>query len=172
MKDIRDHWAEWRADWEHKLQQNEIQFLRSVADLQGSFQHRVSVIDASFRELMRGQHTEFMAALERHGAEIQQRLWADLERIRLEYERLIHSELRTIRQRAAMQAPAPRPDVARLRSAAASVSARSNSTTAASPSASAAPRNTSNRRRPSTCRISAGAATCSISAAGAANSWS
>ncbi len=100
LKDIRNRWAEWHAEWERKLQQNEIQFLRSVADLEGSFQHRVSVLDTGFRELMRGQHTEFMAAMERHGAEIQQRLWADLERIRLEYERQIYSELRTIRQRA------------------------------------------------------------------------
>jgi 2-polyprenyl-3-methyl-5-hydroxy-6-metoxy-1,4-benzoquinol methylase len=111
LKDIRNRWAEWHAEWERKLQQNEIQFLRSVADLEGSFQHRVSVLDTGFRELMRGQHAEFMAAMERHGAEIQQRLWADLERIRLEYERLIYSELRTIRQRAAVQASAPRPDV-------------------------------------------------------------
>jgi 2-polyprenyl-3-methyl-5-hydroxy-6-metoxy-1,4-benzoquinol methylase len=110
LKDIRNRWAEWHAEWERKLQQNEIQFLRSVADLEGSFQHRVSVLDTGFRELMRGQHTEFMAAMERHGAEIQQRLWADLERIRLEYERLIYSELKAIRQRAMLQTPAPLPD--------------------------------------------------------------
>ena len=36
LKDIRNHWADWRAEWERKLQQNEIQFLRSVADLQGA----------------------------------------------------------------------------------------------------------------------------------------
>ncbi len=104
LKDIRNHWAEWRAGWESRLQQNEIRFLRSVAELEGSFQHRVSVLDTGCREAMRGQHVEFMAALERHGAEIQQRLWADLERIRLEYERLIYSELKTIRQRAAVAA--------------------------------------------------------------------
>ena len=46
LKDIRNHWADWRAEWERKLQQNEIQFLRSVADLQGAFQHRVTVMDA------------------------------------------------------------------------------------------------------------------------------
>ena len=32
MKDIREHWAAWRTGWEHKLQENEVQFLRSVAD--------------------------------------------------------------------------------------------------------------------------------------------
>jgi O-antigen chain-terminating methyltransferase len=110
LKDIRNHWAEWRMEWERKLAHNEMQFLRSVADLEGSFQHRVTTMDTNYRDNLRGQHVEFMAAMERHGAEIQQRLWADLERIRLEYERVIHSELRTIRQRAMLQAQPPLPD--------------------------------------------------------------
>ncbi len=90
-----------------------------MADLQGGFQHRVTLMDANYRDAMRGQHAEFMAAMERHGAEIQQRLWADLERIRLEYERLIHSELRTIRQRArgAGIRTAPRTSAAPIRAA-------------------------------------------------------
>jgi O-antigen chain-terminating methyltransferase len=102
LTDIRNHWAEWRVEWEHKLAQNEMQFLRSVADLQGGFQHRATLMDANYRDAMRGQHTEFTGALERFSLDIQQRLWADLERIRLEYERLIYSELKTIRQRAAV----------------------------------------------------------------------
>lgn len=113
LKDIRNHWAEWRAEWERKLQQNEIQFLRNVAELEGSFQHRVGTMDANYRDMVRGQHADFVNAMERHGNEIQQRLWADLERIRLDYERLIYSELRTIRQRAALMkaeaAPSPAP---------------------------------------------------------------
>jgi O-antigen chain-terminating methyltransferase len=100
LKDIRNHWADWRFEWEHKLQQNEIQFLRSVADLQGGFQHRAGLMDANYRDAMRGQHAEFTGALERFSLDIQKRLWADLERIRLDYERLIYSELKTIRQRA------------------------------------------------------------------------
>lgn len=100
LKDIRNHWAEWRFEWERKLSQNEVQFLRSVADLQGAFQHRATLMDAGYRDQMRAQHQDFTAALERQMIEVQQRLWADMERIRLEYERLIFSELRTIRQRA------------------------------------------------------------------------
>ena len=102
LKDIRNHWADWRFEWEHKLQQNEMQFLRSVADLQGGFQHRATLMDANYRDAMRGQHAEFTGALERFSLDIQKRLWADLERIRLDYERLIYSELKTIRQRAAV----------------------------------------------------------------------
>ena len=168
LKDIRNHWAEWRFEWEHKLAQNEIQFLRSVADLQGGFQHRATLMDANYRDAMRGQHAEFTGALERFSLDIQQRLWADLERIRLDYERLIYSELKTIRQRAAVSgvsaAAAPRAEAARL-------PRRWDLTTGGSRSASAAPRNMSRRVSNSTCLTSATAAMCSISGAAAASSW-
>ena len=87
-------------------QQNEIQFLRSVADLQAGFTYRADLMDANYRDTARGQHADFMAALERGNTDIQRRLWADLEKVKLEYERLIHTELRLIRQR--LQ-PAPQP---------------------------------------------------------------
>jgi 2-polyprenyl-3-methyl-5-hydroxy-6-metoxy-1,4-benzoquinol methylase len=106
LKDIRDHWAEWRAEWEHKLQLNEVQFLRSVADLQGAFQHRVTLMEASHRDLMRTHNADFHSALERHAFDIQKRLWADLEKMRTEIERIIHSELRLVRQRAQIAATA------------------------------------------------------------------
>jgi O-antigen chain-terminating methyltransferase len=105
MKDMRDHWAEWRAEWEHKLADNEVQFLRSVADLQGGFQHRVTLMEASHRDLMRTHNVDFHAALERHAFDIQKRLWADLEKMRTEIERIVHSELRLVRQRAQIAAP-------------------------------------------------------------------
>ena len=38
LKDIRSHWSTWRGEWERKLAHNEMQFLRSVADLQMAFQ--------------------------------------------------------------------------------------------------------------------------------------
>jgi len=109
LKDIRTHWAAWRADWEQKLAANEIQFLRSVADLQGAFQHRATLMESNFRDLVRSQHADFTGALDRAGLEIQKRLWADLEKIRLEFERLIHAELRLVRQRAALAAHAAGP---------------------------------------------------------------
>jgi O-antigen chain-terminating methyltransferase len=111
LKDIRDHWASWRAEWEHKLEVNEVQFLRSVADLQGGFQHRVTLMEASHRDLMRTHNINFHAALERHGFDIQKRLWGDLEKMHTEIERIIHSELRLLRQRAQISAPAaPAPE--------------------------------------------------------------
>jgi 2-polyprenyl-3-methyl-5-hydroxy-6-metoxy-1,4-benzoquinol methylase len=102
LKDIRDHWAEWRQGWEHRLVINETKLLHGVAELNGAFQHRAGLMEASFRDQVRSQHADFTAALERS----QKRLWTDLERVRLEYERLIHAELRVIRQRAAVSATA------------------------------------------------------------------
>ena len=101
MKDIRTHWVEWRLGWEQKLAQNEIQFLRSVADLQGAFSYRADLMDANYRDALRAQHADFTAALARASADIRNQLLADMERVKLDYERLIHTELRIIRQRAA-----------------------------------------------------------------------
>ena len=99
MSDIRKHWAEWRAGWEQKLATNELQFLRAVADLEGAFQYRLTLMDGSYRETVRSQHADFTTRLDQRGLEIQQRLWADLERVRAEFDKLIHVELRLIRQR-------------------------------------------------------------------------
>ncbi|HSW50162.1 MAG TPA: methionine biosynthesis protein MetW [Bryobacteraceae bacterium] len=101
LKDVRAHWAEWRQEWEKKLSINEIQFLRSVADLEAGFTHRATLMEANFRDLTKTQHKDFTLAQERSSVEIQKRLWEDLERSRVEFDRLIHSELRLIRQRAA-----------------------------------------------------------------------
>ncbi len=99
MSDIRDHWTQWRAGWEQKLATNEMQFLRSVADLEGAFQYRLTLMDSNYREAMRSQHNDFTVRLDERGLAIQQRLWADLEHVRAEFDKLIHTELRLIRQR-------------------------------------------------------------------------
>ncbi len=99
LKDIRHHWTEWRMAWEQKLSTNEVQFLRATADLQGAFQHRVSQIESNFRDIVKMQHSDYLGALDRSGLEIQRRLWADMERVKAEYEKVIHTELRLIRQR-------------------------------------------------------------------------
>ena len=106
LKDIRSHWVEWRQEWERKLSINEVQFLRGVADLQSAFQHRVTLMESNFRDMLRAQHSDFEGALNRSGTEIQRKLWADMEKIRTEYDRLIHNELRVVRQRVAAPPPA------------------------------------------------------------------
>ena len=112
LKDIRQHWNEWRQHWERRLADNEIHFLRSIADLQSSFQHRVTLMDANYREKVQAQHSDFEGALARQhdefermlsqiAGDVQQRFWNDLDKMRLEVDAIIHSELRVARQRAA-----------------------------------------------------------------------
>jgi O-antigen chain-terminating methyltransferase len=98
LKDIRSHWSEWHAGWEQKLARTEIQFLRSVSELQAAFQHRVTLMDANYREQVKAQHADFEHAMERQN----RRFWDELARVRIEYERMIHSELRLVRQRASL----------------------------------------------------------------------
>ena len=114
LKDIRAHWAQWRTEWETKVAHNEMRFLRSVADLQGAFQHRVTLMENNFRDVVKGQHSDYLGALDRTTVEVQKRLWSDLQLVRAEFERLIHAELSVIRQRlahvyraGAPQAPEP-----------------------------------------------------------------
>jgi len=107
LADIAKHWHEWRKEWERNLAINETQFLRSVADLQSGFAHRSTMMEATFRDIAKTQHSDFQGALERANGDIQKRLWADLDRIRTEYETIIHSELRSVRQKAFAAATLP-----------------------------------------------------------------
>lgn len=102
VKDIRGHWIDWRHEWEHKLVVNETKLLRGLAELNAAYQHRAGQSESFFRDQVKLQHAEYGAALDRYGLDIQKRLWADMERIRKDYDHLIHSELRLIRQRAAV----------------------------------------------------------------------
>jgi O-antigen chain-terminating methyltransferase len=89
-----------------------------MSDLQAGFNHRALLMETNLREAIKAQHMDFTAsaksahadytaALEKSAVDIQKRLWDDLERMRAEYERLIHTELRLIRQRAASANPEP-----------------------------------------------------------------
>ncbi len=104
VKDLRAHWAQWRIGWEEKLNRSEIYMLRTISELNASFQHRATLTENQFREAMKDQHANYGMALDKAGRSIQDSLWADLERIRAEYEEIIHAELRVVRQRGAAQA--------------------------------------------------------------------
>jgi 2-polyprenyl-3-methyl-5-hydroxy-6-metoxy-1,4-benzoquinol methylase len=109
LKDVRTHWAEWRVGFEERRATSEIQILRTISELQAAFQHRVTLLEQNYRELARQQHAEFGAALDRNTIDVQKRLWKDLEQIRGEYERVIHTELRLIRQKTVAERAAPVP---------------------------------------------------------------
>jgi O-antigen chain-terminating methyltransferase len=106
--DLSAHWHEWRKDWERKVSTNETQFLRSVADLQSAFQHRATLMESNFRDIVKSQHVDYLGALERSTDEAQKRFWGEIEKAQREYERMIHEELRMFRQRAAIQPAAQR----------------------------------------------------------------
>jgi O-antigen chain-terminating methyltransferase len=107
LKDIRRHWTEWRTGFEERRMASEIHLLRSLSELQGAFQHRVTLLEESFRDLTRKQHGEFKSALDANTVQVQKRLWEDLQKIKAEYEDLIYTELRTLRQKQVPAQAAP-----------------------------------------------------------------
>jgi 2-polyprenyl-3-methyl-5-hydroxy-6-metoxy-1,4-benzoquinol methylase len=187
LQDLSSHWFRWREEWQLKLHRNEVEFLKSVADLNTALQQKMMYLeaaqqqritgieqsarelhaalsknvstvqnevaeafrktarelDASYRQTASQLETESRQAAARmesafaeHVAKttaamqdferlansnaetmdqrvtqqvagLQDRFYADLERIRTEYERVIHAELRVIRQRLAASSPAP-----------------------------------------------------------------
>jgi len=120
LKDIRTHWLEWHVHWEKTLANTEIQFLRSVAELQASFHHRVTVMDSHYREQIKAQHADFEAAMARaveHTHQrfwsdlekIQKRMWEDLARLRTDYDAMLHAELRVLRQKMSIARPPEQP---------------------------------------------------------------
>jgi O-antigen chain-terminating methyltransferase len=55
---------------------------------------------------VKAQHANFEAAMVRQSEEVHKRFWADLDRIRTEYETVIHAELRLARQKASLRSDA------------------------------------------------------------------
>lgn len=98
-QDVRSQWVTWRDALESKTRESEIYLLRSISELQHAFQARVTNMEAAFRKSVELQHSEYHKLLDEAARAIQERLWQDLDRIRLDYERLIHDELRTVRLR-------------------------------------------------------------------------
>lgn len=95
-------------------ERSEVHLMRSVADLHSSFQHQTNQLESNFRDIVARQHREYEAAMARSSEEIQRRFWEEAGKARQEFERVIHSELRTIRQKAfaaaaIAAAPAPAP---------------------------------------------------------------
>jgi 2-polyprenyl-3-methyl-5-hydroxy-6-metoxy-1,4-benzoquinol methylase len=107
LKDMRVHWSEWRLHWELQAGQKETYLLRAIAELQLAQQKRAGELEGHVRASIDAQHRDFQAALDKASYGIERSVRDDFERTRLDYERLIHSELRLMRQKAAGQASAP-----------------------------------------------------------------
>lgn len=83
--------------------------------LSAIFEERARLMEVSFRDLIKSQHSEFSGSLAAGLGEIQKQLWDDMQRIRLEFERTIYAELRLVRQRTAaapVAAPSETPTAA------------------------------------------------------------
>ena len=94
LLDVRRHWAEWRVGFEDARNKSEIHILRTVAELQAAFQHRVTLMEEAFRGLVQFQHDDFEAAVARNNREVHQEVARD-------FEALIYRELRVLRQKMA-----------------------------------------------------------------------
>jgi len=90
---------QWRAGIEERRSVSEIHLLRTVSELQSAFHLRASLIEQNFRDSVRQQHDDFTSEMDRRTLDIQKRLWQDMEKIRGEYDRLVHTELRLLRQK-------------------------------------------------------------------------
>jgi 2-polyprenyl-3-methyl-5-hydroxy-6-metoxy-1,4-benzoquinol methylase len=99
VEDLRTNSEEWRAGFEERRNVSEIHLLRTVSELQSAFHLRASLIEQNFRDSVRQQHDDFTSEMDRRTLDIQKRLWQDMEKIRGEYDRLIHTELRLLRQK-------------------------------------------------------------------------
>jgi O-antigen chain-terminating methyltransferase len=110
LRDIRKHWYTWRDALEERTNRSEIYMLRTISELQHSFQHRLTQTTGLVDDMVKKQHQDYLGALDRATLDIQQRLWKDLDFIRVEYEKLIYNELKTVRQRLMAAAGSVPPD--------------------------------------------------------------
>lgn len=102
------------AEFEDRNLRNEVRILRTISELQAAYSHRLTVSEQSYRDLMRAQHQDYLAALDRSSEDVQKRLWDDLAKARVEFERLIHNELRILRQRPLQQVTLAAPAVVNM----------------------------------------------------------
>jgi len=99
MADLQRISEQWRAGVEERRYASEIHLLRTVSELQSAFHLRASLIEQNFRDSVHQQHEDFTSEMDRRTLDIQGRLWQDMEKIRGEYDRLVHTELRLLRQK-------------------------------------------------------------------------
>lgn len=113
--DILKHWHQWRPEWEERITQNSVRSVHIIRELEAK--RRAS--EESLRKDALAMHALFVDSLSETTVELQQRFWADLEKLQADNERLIHAELRVIRRRAADLPAAAAPPAATAQPAAA-----------------------------------------------------
>ena len=95
VEDMLHHWNEWRPAWEEKLTAAEIGLLHSIRGIEERARER----EDKQREKALQMHQGYLDALKASMEEVQKQFWSDLAKLKSEQERLIHTELKLIRQR-------------------------------------------------------------------------
>lgn len=103
QRDLFAAWAKWRPVYEEKLTRTEIQFFHAIRDLEAKARDREETFRADWRKL----YDDFVSALDESADDIQRKLWADLDKLKSDQEKQIHTELRLIRRKAAAAETAP-----------------------------------------------------------------
>jgi 2-polyprenyl-3-methyl-5-hydroxy-6-metoxy-1,4-benzoquinol methylase len=83
----------------HALIETQRSFEARTLDMEKSFERLVESERGHFTESGNVQHARFSASLEHAASALQDKLNRDIQAIKLDFERLIHNELRVIRQR-------------------------------------------------------------------------
>ena len=95
VEDMLHHWNEWRPAWEEKLTAAEINLLHSIRGIEERARER----EGAQRDKALEMHQDYLDALKTSMEEMQKQFWSDLAKLKAEQERLIHTELKLIRQR-------------------------------------------------------------------------
>ncbi len=94
-EDMLHHWNEWRPAWEEKLTAAEINLLHSIRGIEERARER----EGAQRDKALEMHQDYLDTLKTSMEGIQKQFWSDLAKLKAEQERLIHTELKLIRQR-------------------------------------------------------------------------
>lgn len=101
--DLLAAWTQWRPTYEDKVEKAEIHVLHSIRQLEAEARTREQTFRAEWRKL----HDDYVAVLESASKEIHDRFWGELEKLKTDQERQIHTELRVLRRKTAAASSAP-----------------------------------------------------------------
>ena len=104
LKDVRKHWLEWRVGMGVGSRSSpDPDAARRFRNCRRRSRTASRMLEQNMREMAKLQHDDYEGALDRYSEDIQKRLWRDLEYIRAEYQKVIHDELKMVRQKAVAQ---------------------------------------------------------------------
>ncbi len=70
LTDLASHWHRWREEWQLKLHRNEVEFLKSVADLNTSVQQKIMHIESASQQRFVQAEAAFHQTHRAHAAEL------------------------------------------------------------------------------------------------------